>query len=328
MSSPPAKPPAPDGGYLWIPASHYNHLLSAARPAAPAPAPSPLPPPPAYLAAAGAAYGPWGAPPAAAYPVPAPAGPSALETQIAALVGAMAAERQAATSAASGAGEFGSGPRGRNKRRRHEYERDDLDCWDGDDDRRCPSPSAPPYYPGEHPGAVAADAGRHAHQYRRPAGRWPAGPGPHSNETIAALVGTVASLQQELAHLRAQHSGPFGLAPAAAAVTPRAYFSPGPPAPQYAARPPVSACAAPQLALGAPPAPAPQQAPGLVPQPQTQAVPSPQGARPAEAAADAASDMEAQPSLLNASSVARVNVADAYRAADLFVDQMMGGGVC
>ncbi|ARS01812.1 capsid maturation protease [Macacine alphaherpesvirus 3] len=306
-AAPAPKPPG-DGSYLWIPAAHYNQLVAGHAPGPAFGAPVPAPPPAFGAAPAYAPHHPTGVYPGVMFP-----GPSPLEAQIAALVGAIAADRQ-------------SGPAPSAKRRRHEVERD-CDYDDRDD---------APYYPGEArgPPRAAPDSGGR--------GRRPAAPG-GANETIAALVGAVTSLQQELAHMRARAAPPYG-APYAQA-RPALGVPVEPPAPQYAPQwePPAAAGGAlgphhPPPARHQPYA-APANPAPFVPGPQPCAVapaaqgPAPGAAAPggqcAPAAGAAAStaeagEAEAVAALVNASAAAHVDV-DVGRAADLFVSQMMGG---
>ncbi|AFV26915.1 capsid scaffold protein [Chimpanzee herpesvirus strain 105640] len=316
-SGAPAPPPPGDGSYLWIPASHYNQLVTGhSAPHHPPLAACGLP------AAGTVAYGHPGAGPSPHYP-PHPAhpypgmlftGPSPLEAQIAALVGAIAADRQAGgLSAAAG----DHGVRGSVKRRRHEVNSSEYDCGRDEQDWDVP------YYPGEaRPEPRPVDSRRAARQASG------------SHETITALVGAVTSLQQELAHMRARTHAPYGAYPPvghyhhphadtetpaqpprypteAIYLPPSHIARPGPlagaggapPRPSY---PPVAVTPGPSPPLPhpppAPPGPTPPPAASL-PQPE---VPS------AEASA-----------LVNASSATHVNV-DTARAADLFVSQMMG----
>ncbi|AIA09520.1 capsid scaffold protein [Macacine alphaherpesvirus 1] len=305
--APTPKPPG-DGSYLWIPAAHYNQLVAGHPPAPVFGAPAPAPPP-AFGAPAYAPHHPAGVYPGVVFP-----GPSPLEAQIAALVGAIAADRQPV-------------PTPSGKRRRYEAERD-CDYDDRDD---------APYYPGEAraPPRVAPDSGGRGRRVP------PGGGSAAANETIAALVGAVTSLQQELAHMRAR-AAPYGQPYAQARP---ALGVPGePPAPQYA--PQWEAPGAGALAHHPPPPPparhqpyaTPTNAP-FVPGPQPCAVAS--GAQghasataapggqcaPAATAAPPpaeAGEAEAVAALVNASAATHVDV-DVGRAADLFVSQMMGG---
>ncbi|ADO13802.1 capsid scaffold protein [Saimiriine alphaherpesvirus 1] len=311
------KPPG-DGSYLWIPASHYNHLVSSQAATAPHL-------PPIYSAHQGVAgYGPWGVVPAA-YPVPVAAGPSPLETQIAALVGAMTAERQAAGAAlGSPASDSSAGLRGSHKRRRCEYERDD---YDGEFARGCPSP---PYYPGEYSGSGGGEPGRRDRRFGTATRS--AAATPHSNETIAALVGAVASLQQELTHLRSYQHGAFVPQSAAAQVwTPRPYFAPAAAAQAshqlQQAQPscaPVTQTTPPAQVV---PAALPAAPPAAPVQSLVGVVGAPMEPRAGDAADVASLEADAPPHLLNASCTTRVTV-DANRASDAFVAQMMGDRRC
>ncbi|ARS01664.1 capsid scaffold protein [Macacine alphaherpesvirus 1] len=308
-AAPAPKPPG-DGSYLWIPAAHYNQLV-AGHPPAPAFGAPAAAPPPAFGAPA-PAYAPHHPP--GLYPGVVFPGPSPLEAQIAALVGAIAADRQSGGPAPSG------------KRRRYEAERD-CDYDDRDD---------APYYPGEArgPPRAAPDSG----------GRGRRGPAPGgANETIAALVGAVTSLQQELAHMRAR-AAPYG--PAYAQARPALGVPGDPPAPQYAPQwePPAAAALAHHHHNQTPPpvrqqayappagaplghgpqpcalAPAPQGAASGVAAPGGQCAPAPAAPPPVAEAGEA----EAVAALVNASAATHVDV-DVSRAADLFVSQMMDG---
>ncbi|AAU88092.1 capsid scaffold protein [Cercopithecine alphaherpesvirus 2] len=283
-----ATTPAPpgDGSYLWIPAAHYNQLVAGHAPGPAFGAPAAYAPPHPGVVGAPAAYAPPH-PGGVYHPGVLFPGPSPLEAQIAALVGAIAADRQPPPAAPG-------------KRRRYETERE-CDHDDRDDAA---------YYPGEAraPRFAPDSAGRRA----RPA------PAPGANETIAALVGAVTSLQQELAHMRARAPPPQYAQPAqweAAAVGAHA------PAPHHLPRPQPPAHPQPY----ATPANAP-----LVSGPQPAAVASVAagaasgGAAPGTAAPGEAGDPETHPALVNASATTHVDV-DVGRAADLFVSQMMGG---
>ncbi|UVC67274.1 capsid scaffold protein [Human alphaherpesvirus 1] len=202
-SGTPAPAPPGDGSYLWIPASHYNQLVAGH--AAPQPQPHSAF---GFPAAAGAvAYGPHGAglsqhyPPHVAHQYPGVlfSGPSPLEAQIAALVGAIAADRQAGGQPAAG----DPGVRGSGKRRRYEAGPSESYCDQDEPDADYP------YYPGE------ARGGQRGVDSRRAARQ-----SPGTNETITALMGAVTSLQQELAHMRARTSAPYGM------YTPVAHYRP------------------------------------------------------------------------------------------------------
>ncbi|ARS02770.1 capsid maturation protease [Macacine alphaherpesvirus 1] len=299
--APTPKPPG-DGSYLWIPAAHYNQLVAGHPPAPVFGAPAP---PPAFGAPAYAPHHHAGVYPGVVFP-----GPSPLEAQIAALVGAIAADRQ-------------PGPSPSGKRRRYEAERD-CDYDDRDD---------APYYPGEAraPPRVVPDSGGRGR-------RAPPSAGTGASETIAALVGAVTSLQQELAHMRARAT-PYGQPYAQA--RPALGVAGEPPAPQYAQQ--WEAPAAGALAHHPPP---PRHQPHatpanvpLVPGPQPCAValaaqgPAPGAAAPGGQCVPAAGaappiaeagETEAVGALVNASAATHVDV-DVGRAADLFVSQMMGG---
>nr|QBH83782.1 UL26 [Human alphaherpesvirus 2] len=321
-SGAPAPPPPGDGSYLWIPASHYNQLVTGQS------APHHPPLTACGLPAAGTvAYGHPGAGPSPHYPPPPAhpypgmlfAGPSPLEAQIAALVGAIAADRQAGGLPAA-AGDHGI--RGSAKRRRHEVEQPEYDCGRDEPDRDLP------YYPGEaRPEPRPVDSRRAARQAS----------GPH--ETITALVGAVTSLQQELAHMRARTHAPYGpyppvgpyhhphadtetpaqppRYPAEAVYLPPPHIAPpGPPLsgavppPSY---PPVAVTPGP-----APPLHQPSPAHAHPPPPPPGPTPPPAASLPQPEAPGAEAG-----ALVNASSAAHVNV-DTARAADLFVSQMMG----
>ncbi|AFR32468.1 capsid maturation protease UL26 [Leporid alphaherpesvirus 4] len=192
---PAAVPPRTPGdtSYLWIPAAHYNQLLSAQQP--PPQQQPPAPPshgPQLQQVAVPGAYPPHAYVPPAAYAPPLYAAPfygpgtsgpatSPLEAQLAALVGAIAADRQASDPRAIKAG----------KRRRHEY----------DEDTPAPRYRDSPYYPGEFSPTRAEPARPRA---------------PTADDTITALMGAVSSLQQEVAHLRNQ--APLCAPPAAACL--------------------------------------------------------------------------------------------------------------
>ncbi|QPO25159.1 capsid maturation protease [Bovine alphaherpesvirus 2] len=177
---PPAAPqarPSGDDSYLWIPAAHYNQLVAAQpnhcqQQHMQFPRVShggPMGPPYGHPIYTPPFYGPGAVAP----------GVSPLETQIAALVGAIAADRQATD---RNAAELRSQRGG--KRRRNDYDDDDGSPprYHGRD---------APYYPGEG-----------AHIRRAPEQRRPAVPSP--DDTITTLIGAVSSLQQELAHMRSQ----------------------------------------------------------------------------------------------------------------------------
>nr|AHM96074.1 capsid maturation protease [Papiine alphaherpesvirus 2] len=306
-----APTPAPpgDGSYLWIPAAHYNQLVAS------------HPPGPAFGAPAAFAplAGVVGAPAAFAPPHPGGVyhpgvlfpGPSPLEAQIAALVGAIAADRQPPPAAPG-------------KRRRYETERE-CDHDDRDDAA---------YYPGEAraPPRFAPDSAGRA---RRVA------PTPGANETIAALVGAVTSLQQELSHMRAR-AAPYGPPYAPAAPRPALGVAGDAPPPQYAQQAQWEAAAvgahAPALPHHPPPPQPPTRQQPYAPPTGTPLVPGPQPvavasgatgavsgvAAPGAAAPAEAGDPEAHAALVNASAATHVDV-DVGRAADLFVSQMMGG---
>ncbi|AGZ01888.1 UL26.5 [Human alphaherpesvirus 1] len=321
-SGTPAPAPPGDGSYLWIPASHYNQLVAGH--AAPQPQPHSAF---GFPAAAGAvAYGPHGAglsqhyPPHVAHQYPGVlfSGPSPLEAQIAALVGAIAADRQAGGQTAAG----DPGVRGSGKRRRYEAGPSESYCDQDEPDADYP------YYPGE------ARGGQRGVDSRRAARQ-----SPGTNETITALMGAVTSLQQELAHMRARTSAPYGmytpvahyrpqvgepepttthpaLCPPEAVYRPPSHSAPyGPPQgpASHAPTPPYAPAACPP---GPPPPPCPSTQ-TRAPLPTEPAFPpAATGSQPEASNAEAGA-------LVNASSAAHVDV-DTARAADLFVSQMMG----
>nr|WKR18015.1 capsid scaffold protein [Human alphaherpesvirus 1]WKR18859.1 capsid scaffold protein [Human alphaherpesvirus 1]WPC89300.1 capsid scaffold protein [Human alphaherpesvirus 1] len=321
-SGTPAPAPPGDGSYLWIPASHYNQLVAGH--AAPQPQPHSAF---GFPAAAGAvAYGPHGAglsqhyPPHVAHQYPGVlfSGPSPLEAQIAALVGAIAADRQAGGQPAAG----DPGVRGSGKRRRYEAGPSESYCDQDEPDADYP------YYPGE------ARGGQRGVDSRRAARQ-----SPGTNETITALMGAVTSLQQELAHMRARTSAPYGMyTPVAhyrpqvgepepttthpALCPPEAVYRPPPhSAPYGPPQGPASHAPTPPYAPAAcPPGPPPPPCPSTqtrAPLPTEPAFPpAATGSQPEASNAEAGA-------LVNASSAAHVDV-DTARAADLFVSQMMG----
>nr|WKR17707.1 capsid maturation protease [Human alphaherpesvirus 1] len=321
-SGTPAPAPPGDGSYLWIPASHYNQLVAGH--AAPQPQPHSAF---GFPAAAGAvAYGPHGAglsqhyPPHVAHQYPGVlfSGPSPLEAQIAALVGAIAADRQAGGQTAAG----DPGVRGSGKRRRYEAGPSESYCDQDEPDADYP------YYPGE------ARGGQRGVDSRRAARQ-----SPGTNETITALMGAVTSLQQELAHMRARTSAPYGMyTPVAhyrpqvgepepttthpALCPPEAVYRPPPhSAPYGPPQGPASHAPTPPYAPAAcPPGPPPPPCPSTqtrAPLPTEPAFPpAATGSQPEASNAEAGA-------LVNASSAAHVDV-DTARAADLFVSQMMG----
>ncbi|BAP00705.1 capsid maturation protease [Pteropodid alphaherpesvirus 1] len=327
VMNPPA-PPAPkapgDGNYLWIPASHYSQLVANQTTVSSAPAFG-MPPVPPHLPY-GQAHGvhapyppPYGG---GVYPGVIMPGPSPLEAQIAALVGAITADRK---SSATGGD---SSLRGSHKRRRCDLELSEYE----DEDRDAP------YYPGEAVPSRAPDARRQLRQ------------APSPNATISALVGAVTSLQQELTHLRsyppaARYSvppaGAYGMPGDVGKLPPphssgqhstlQASYNPCLSQFPLHLHPAVAQPLQPQALAAQPgPAPAPLAAPAHVPMaapagapagpPQVQA--NPPLAIPNPVAADV-SEQDAA-AVVNASSAAHVDV-DVGRASELFISQMMSG---
>ncbi|UVC67127.1 capsid scaffold protein [Human alphaherpesvirus 1] len=312
-----------DGSYLWIPASRCQPLVAGH--AAPQPQPHSAF---GFPAAAGAvAYGPHGAglsqhyPPHVAHQYPGVlfSGPSPLEAQIAALVGAIAADRQAGRSAGRG----DPGVRGCGKRRRYEAGPSESYCDQDEPDADYP------YHPGEaRGGSRGVDSRRAARQ------------SPGTNETITALMGAVTSLQQELAHMRARTSAPYGmwLLPVAASYRPQvgepepttthpalcppeAVHAPPHSAPYGPPQGPASHAPLPHAPAACPPGPPPPPCPSTqtrapLPTEPRKFLPAATGSQPEASNAEAGA-------LVNASSAAHVDV-DTARAADLFVSQMMG----
>ncbi|BBM13198.1 capsid maturation protease [pteropodid alphaherpesvirus 2] len=324
--NPPATPApkAPgDGNYLWIPASHYSQLVANQSAVAPAPVfGMPAVPPQLPYGHSHGVHSPY--PPhygGGVYPGVLMPSPSPLEAQIAALVGAITADRK--TNAAG----VESSPRGSNKRRRCDIEPLEYD----DEDRDVP------YYPGEAVPNRALEARRQPRQ------------APSANATITALVGAVTSLQQELTHLRSYppHAARYPVS------TPSLYGVPGdlgklPPSHPSGPNPTLQAsynpclpqlpphlhpvAAHPPQALAVPPGPAPgllaapahvpAAAPAAAPAGAPQANANPPLAAPNPGAAEVGDPDGA--AVVNASSAAHVDV-DVGRASELFISQMMSG---
>ncbi|QOD40209.1 capsid maturation protease [Macropodid alphaherpesvirus 2] len=167
-----------EGNYLWVPAAHYSQLIAnqslPPQPPQPTFAPQPISMgwvPPNQLQPAPHTH--YGGP---MYPN-LTMGPSPLETQIAALVGALTNDRKSDIGYPTEPGRIS------NKRKRYDsdYTSREYDRFDRE----------VPYYPGEAP------------PKRHPPVHAAVHPAPPP-DTLNALVGAVTSLQQELAYLRAR----------------------------------------------------------------------------------------------------------------------------